>query len=152
MSASNVIRVYNMTFEKTGEGYPIKIDHHGETHIFQPSDNSWDWMRVKEDWVDRGTNMKLTQTRYKFVKREENDLPNYLDVRLSTNRKLFGQRATELHNGMLVSSVEMQDIVDQQLRKKQAALDALEKELEIAEKKATVKKRGRPPKAIVAEA
>ena len=141
MSASNVIRVYNMTFEKTGEGYPIKIDHHGETHIFQPSDSSWDWVRVKEDWVDRGTNMKVTQTRYKFVKKEENDLPAYRDVRLSTSRKLFGQRATELHKGMLVSSVEMQDIVDRQLKKKQAALEAIEKELEIAEKKAASKKK-----------
>jgi len=149
MSVSNVLRVYNMSFEKTGEGYPIRIDHHGETHIFQPSDSSWDWIQVKEDWVDRGTNMKLTQTRYKFVKKEENDLPGYLDVRLSTSRKLFGQRATELHKGMLVSAVEMQDIVDQQLKKKQSALKVIEKELELAEKKVALKKRGpgRPPKA-----
>ena len=44
----------------------------------------------------------------------------------------------------------MEDVVMKQIQKKQQALTALEKEMEIAEKKAASKKRGpgRPPKAI----
>ena len=148
---SNTIRVYNLSFEQTGEGIPLRVDYAGTSYIFQPSDASYDFVTVQSKMIDRGAQIAITGSANQFVKREENDLPGYLDVGAGVASYIFA-KGYGRDKGILKSGDEMQDIVDQQLRKKQAALDALEKELEIAEKKATVKKRGRPPKAIVAEA
>ena len=144
---SNTVRVYNMSFEKTGTGTPLRIDYAGMSYIFQPSDASYDFTTEQGNFVDRGAGVALTHTANKFVKREENDLPGYLDVSTGVSNYIF-ELGYNRDRGILKSGDEMQDIVEQQLRKKQAALEAVEKELEIAEKRVVSKKRGpgRPPK------
>ncbi len=145
---SNTVRVYNVSFEKTGEGIPLRIDYAGMSYIFQPSNASYDFVTKQRRYDDRGAGIGILNTESVFVEREENDLPNYLDVTTGIAGYIFEQGYGR-EKGILKSGDEMQDIVDQQLRKKKAALEAIEKELEIAEKKAAPKKRnpGRPSKA-----
>ena len=147
--SQNVMRVYNVSAEKSGEGIPLMIDYAGQTHIFQPSDATWEYKKSLENFIDRGQNMMSTSKRYTWVKKEENDEPNYLDITSAMVTWLFQSGMTPIHKGILKTGNEMQDVVDEQLRKKQAALEAVERELEIAEKKAASKKRspGRPSKA-----
>jgi len=147
---SNTVRVYNMSFEETGEGVPLRIDYAGTSYIFQPSDASYDFGTSQNKWVDRGAQVAMLQTVSSFTKREENDLPNYLDVGTGTARYIF-ERGYGRDKGILKSGDEMQDIVEQQLKQKQAALESVEEELKIAEKKAEAQKTkkrgpGRPSK------
>lgn len=145
---SNTVRVYNVSFEETGEGVPLRIDYAGTSYIFQPSDSSYDFVTDQGKFIDQGAGMAITHTANRFAKRDENDLPNYLDVGTGVANYIF-ELGYGRDKGVLKSGDEMQDIVAQQLRKKQAALEAIEKELDLAEKKAASKKRGpgRPPKA-----
>lgn len=150
---SNTVRVYNMSFEETGEGVPLRIDYAGMSYIFQPSDASYDFTVSKSMYEDRGAGVGMAHIKSGFVKREENSLPNYLDVPTSFASYIF-EKGYGRHKGILKSGDEMQDIVEQQLRQKQKALAKIEEDLELAEKKAASKKRGpgRPPKATTAEA
>ena len=139
--SQNVIRVYNVSAEKMGEGIPLMIDYAGQTHIFQPSDATWEYKKSLENIIDRGQGMMSTSKRYTWVKKEENDEPNYLDVTSAMVSWLFESGMTPVHKGVLKTGSDMQDVVDEQLKKKQAALDAIVKELEVAEKKAASKKK-----------
>jgi|15BtaG_2_1085339.scaffolds.fasta_scaffold00806_6 hypothetical protein len=135
------VRVYNVSTEKMGEGIPLKIDYSGRTYLFQPSDATWEYKKTLSQFIDRGQQMVSTSKKYSWVKKEENDTPNYLDVPASMSSWLFQAGMIETHKGILKTGTEMQDVVEQQLKKKQAALEAVEKELEIAEKKAASKKK-----------
>ena len=150
---SNTVRVYNMSFEKTGTGTPLRIDYAGMSYIFQPSDASYDFVTVQSRMIDRGAEVAITGSANQFVKREENDLPGYLDIGTGVASYIFA-KGYGRDKGVLKSGDEMQDIVEQQLKKKQAELEAVEKELEVAEKKAASKPkrgRGRPLKLEVSE-
>lgn len=148
---SNTVRVYNLSFEQTGEGTPLRIDYAGTSYIFQPSNASYDFVTKQSKIVDRGAKIAIAHTGNGFEEREENDLPNYLDVTTGLAGFIF-EMGYNRSRGILKSGDEMQDIVEQQLKKKQVALKAIEKELEIAEKKAAAKPKrgpGRPPKAEI---
>lgn len=150
---SNTVRVYNMSFEETGEGIPMRVDYSGQSYIFQPSDASYDFTVSKSIYADRGAGIGMTHIESSFVKKEENSLPNYIDVSTALADYIFALGYNR-HKGILKSGNEMQDIVEQQLKQKQKALAKIEQDLELAEKKAASKKRGpgRPPKATTAEA
>ena len=137
----NIIRVYNVSAETTGEGFPVSIDYNGKTYVFQPSDFYWERKTIKQETIDPSAGVKLTGVKKVWAKNEnETEWANYCDIPSSMSSWLFQPGQEFVHQNALKSGTEMEDLVSKRLAEKEAKLAELEKKIEITEKKA---KRGR---------
>ena len=146
----NLIRVYNVSAETTGEGFPVSVDYDGATYVFQPSDVFWERKTIDQETIDPGAGVKLTSKKKIWAKNEEvTEWSNYCDVPSGMSAWLFTVGMDFVHKNVLKSGAEMEDVVAKRLAKKEQELAEIEKKLEVAEKKS---RRGRPPKSTSAEA
>jgi len=137
----NIIRVYNVSAETTGEGFPVSVDYNGETYVFQPSDCFWDRKTITQETIDTGAGVKLSGIKKMWAKDEsKTEWTNYCDVPSDMCSWLFEVGQDYVHHNVLKSGAEMEDIVAKRLAEKEAQLAEIEKKIEITEKKA---KRGR---------
>ena len=137
----NIIRVYNMSAELTGEGFPLMIDYNSQTYIFQPSDCFWERKRITQETIDPSAGVKLSSKKAVFVKNEDvKEWANYCDIPSDMASWLFEMGQELKHQNMLKSGAEMEDVVSKRIAEKEAQLAEIEKKIEIPEKKT---KRGR---------
>lgn len=146
--SQNVIRVYNVSAETTGEGIPVMIGYSGRSYIFQPSDATWERKKFLDRLVDRTQGVASTRKRFSWVKKEGVESQNYIDISPAMATWLFAAGMNLVHKNVLRTGTEMQDVVQQQLKKKQAQLAQIETELAIAEKKAESKLKKRTTRVV----
>ena len=146
----NLVRIYNVSAELTGEGVPLEVDWNGTTYTFLPSDCYWEKEKVVDILKDPANHVQHELVTFVWTKNEEKEPVNYTDVPAPMSSWLFNKGMTTVHKNILKTGTEMEDVVMKQIEEKQRKLEAIEKEVEIAEKKAASKKRGpgRPAKAI----
>lgn len=147
----NLVRVYNLSAEKAGEGFPLLLDYDGTSYVFQPSDGKWEQKKIQETWADPVNDVSTTRTILKWVKVSDEDGNNYADVPASFASDLMHPGSFPKTKGILKSGVEMEDIVSDRLRKAEAKLTEVNNKIDMAEKRSAAKKR-KPSKSAIAEA